>query len=89
MKSRITIDVDYDNQPIIKIEYYNSEDVRDKLVKRFLEGFGAESTFANFYYELADDTNSRAKIIPIKPETAKLLSEAFYKEIPENKPVKE
>ncbi len=51
MKSRITIDVDYDNQPIIKIEYQHSEDVRDKLVKRFMESFGTQSYFATFFYE--------------------------------------
>jgi len=62
MKSRITIDVDSSNQPIIKIEYKESEDVRDKLVKRFLEGFGSESTFANFFYE---GNNSTAILVPI------------------------
>ena len=39
MKSRITIDVDYDNQPIIKIEYLESEDVRDKLLVQFLKEY--------------------------------------------------
>lgn len=50
MKSRISIDVDYDNQPIIRIEYSPSEDVRDKLVKRFMETFGGDSYFATFFY---------------------------------------
>ena len=50
MKSKITIDVDWDNQPIIKIEYNHSDDVRDTLVKRFLEAFGADSSWANFRY---------------------------------------
>jgi hypothetical protein len=50
MKSRISIDVDYDNQPIIKIEYSESEDVRDKLVKKFLESFGSDSCWARFNY---------------------------------------
>src|SRR5689334_7872403 len=43
MKSRISIDVDYDNQPIIKVEYVESEDVRDKLVGRFLRAFNGLS----------------------------------------------
>lgn len=36
MKSKITIDVDHDNQPIIKIEKVYSEDVRDKLIHKFV-----------------------------------------------------
>lgn len=54
MKSRITLDVDHDNQPIIKIEYNPSDDVRDKLVKRFLETFGSESCWARFEYVTAN-----------------------------------
>ena len=46
MKSKITIDVDQDNQPIIKVEYSESDDVRDKLVKRFIENFGHNSNSA-------------------------------------------
>lgn len=80
MKSRITIDVDYSNQPVIRIEYQQSEDVRDKLVKRFMETFGSESTFANFYYINSADTNSLAEIRPIGPEQSKDLTEVFYKE---------
>lgn len=68
MKSRITIDVDYSNQPVIKIEWVQSEDVRDKLVKRFLEAFGSESILARFYYTNSlDSSNSRAEISPIGP----------------------
>lgn len=50
MKSRVSIDVDQDNQPIIKIEYIPSEDVRDKLVKKFLESFGSVSAWARTIY---------------------------------------
>ena len=63
MKSKITIDVDYDNQPIIKIEYEDSPDVRDKLVKNFLTAFGGDSIWANFCYEGLD--NKTAKLRPI------------------------
>jgi hypothetical protein len=45
MKSRITVDLDWDNQPVIKIQYEDSEDVRDKMVKRMLQGFGGISTW--------------------------------------------
>jgi len=44
MKSRITIEVDFETesspmQPVIQIIYQSSDDVRDKLVKSFLEKF--------------------------------------------------
>lgn len=39
MKSKIQISVDETNQPIIKIEYVQSDDVRDLLVKKFIENF--------------------------------------------------
>lgn len=50
MRSKIMIDLDEDNQPIIKIDYFSSEDVRDKMVKKFLEGFGG-SERASFRFE--------------------------------------
>jgi hypothetical protein len=70
MKSRISIDVDYDNQPIIKIEYQNSEDVRDKLVKKFMETFGSgQSIYATFLYygQTTADVNT-AVIRPVRPD---------------------
>lgn len=87
MKSKITIDVDHDNQPIIKIEYNYSEDVRDKLVKKFLETFGGSSCYASFFYESHEPHNighvtgvsivspvSISKIRPISPHS--LLEES-------------
>lgn len=50
MKSKITIDLDEDNQPIILIDYVHSEDVRDKMVKKFMESFGNDSCYAKFGY---------------------------------------
>src|ERR1700722_7338271 len=69
MKSKITIDFDLDNQPVIKIEYSASEDVRDKLVKKFLETFGGESRWCEFYYLNAskEGVNSTSLIRPISP----------------------
>jgi hypothetical protein len=80
MKSRITIDIADDNQPAIRIEYNESEDVRDKLIKRFMEAFGSESTFASFYYINRLESNNLAEIRPIGPREARKLSEVFYKE---------
>lgn len=48
MKSKVTIGVDYDNAPVIKIEHVASEDVRDTLVGRFVDAFGAQSSWAKF-----------------------------------------
>lgn len=39
MKSRISIALGEENQPVIKVDYKYSDDVRDHLVKRFIEGF--------------------------------------------------
>jgi len=80
MKSRITIDVDYDNQPILKIEYSESDDVRDKLVKRFLEGFGGLSSWCKYTpMNSGHNTTLESWLHPIKPnsfdleENSKLL----------------
>ena len=67
MESRISIDVDYYNQPVIKIEYRESNDVRDTLVKKFLETFGG-CCWAQFYYRQGAEKppfNSCAFVRPI------------------------
>lgn len=67
MKSRVSIDVDHDNQPVIKIEHSQSEDVRDKLVKKFLTSFGGESRWAEFYFtdNSMGNVNSTALVRPL------------------------
>lgn len=87
MKSRITIDLDYDNQPIIKVEYTPSPDVRDSMVKRFLEKFGGESSWAKMTYTQYASLHSNgvfgaeciAQIRPIcnhdLPEESKVIAE--------------
>jgi len=35
MKSKVRIDVDYDNLPVVQLDYEHSDDVRDKLVQKF------------------------------------------------------
>lgn len=68
MKSTIRIDINESNLPAIIINYVPSEDVRDKMVKRFLEGFGSESSWAYFCYTGVGAPNSQASLQPIKPE---------------------
>lgn len=83
MKSKITIDLDDDNQPIIKIDYFYSEDVRDKMVKRFLEDFGGNSYWAKFRY--SEDpapygsTDRTALIRPIKESDIPMYSDIMSK----------
>lgn len=68
MKSKITIDVDWDNQPIIKIEHEDSPDVRDKLVKNFMLAFGGQSCWADFHYNTNfEGPNATARLRPIEP----------------------
>lgn len=45
MKSRITVEIDYDNnnQPVIQIISRNSDDVRDGLIKAFYQKLGGSS----------------------------------------------
>lgn len=67
MKSKITIDVDFDNQPVIQIDYIDSPDVRDKLVKKFMETFGGSPfTFTTWSYFKPDATT--IKLRPVPPE---------------------
>lgn len=67
MQSRISIDVNEDNQPVIFIQYVDSPDVRDKLVRRFMQGFGTESNLARieFIQHPSLESNSRMVITPI------------------------
>lgn len=71
MKSKLTIDLDEDNQPIIKIDFIDSDDVRDKMVKRFLETFASDSCWAEFKHtgngQVGLSMSKTAQIRPIPP----------------------
>lgn len=78
MKSRITIEVDFEhgNQPVIQIIGKNSitePDVRDSLVQTFLQNFQGNS-YAKINFKLTDrdsgelSFHARAIITPIKSE---------------------
>jgi hypothetical protein len=69
MKSRITIEVDFDNgnQPVIQILHYpDSTDVRDKLLKKFLEDLGIGS-LCKIYYEHGGPDFNRIYMRPFVP----------------------
>jgi hypothetical protein len=88
MKSRITIEVDFDNgnQPIIQILKTNSDDVRDKLVQSFTEQVGCSSWLQIKWVGgcTSAEPNSpmfeRIHISPIKPENLKEQGEIMIKQ---------
>jgi hypothetical protein len=66
MNSRITIEIDFDNknEPILKIHYKQSDDVRDKLLKSLLEKLSGEMSYlevAKVYYP--DEPNYGAESV--------------------------
>lgn len=82
MKSTIRIDVDHDNQPVIRVEYFPSEDVRDTLVKKFLESFGG-CCYASFFFRQSNDPqpiNTTAYIRPINAYDLPKEQEFFNRE---------
>ena len=81
MKSRITIEVDFENgnMPILQILSRNSDDVRDNLLQSFLQSLEHSSRWCRIQYAgtrghwndnltpLSDDAAHRWVVVPIKP----------------------
>jgi hypothetical protein len=69
MKSRITIEVDFDNQnsPCIQLLSVHSDDVRDKLLKNFTQSLGGESMWCKIVCSGVGSDNGQWKITPITP----------------------
>jgi len=70
MKSKIWIDINKDNQPVIKVKAELTEDVRDKLLVRFFDNLGEHSTalsvnFTNGLYIEDDCKSFEAEIYPV------------------------
>ena len=91
MKSRITIEVDFETestpmQPVIQIIYQSSDDVRDKLVKSFLEKFN-DSGLCKIEWRIAPHSTSeesqRIILTPISsmkfPETKDEQLNRFFR----------
>lgn len=70
MKSRIVIDINEENRPVVVIDCVDSEDLRDKTVLRFLQSFGGCS-FAKFKFDNSftrnhgEPVNRKAIISPL------------------------
>lgn len=75
MKSRITIEVDFDNgKPYIKVaEDFSTDDVRDKLISFFRQQLGSTSSWCRVefhpYHDKAEQ--NRWIIKPITPDELK------------------
>ena len=69
MKSRITIEVDFDhnNLPVIQILENHSDDVRDRLIGHFLQSLQHTSRWCKILF-IADDSKGRHwRIYPMTP----------------------
>lgn len=74
MKSRITIEVDFENNnlPVIHIISRPSDDVRDKLVSQFLQSLSHTSRWATITFDSeVGEGGCRWKISPITPDNIK------------------
>jgi hypothetical protein len=71
MKSRITIEVDFDknNQPVIQVIRRPSDDTRDSLLGNFFEQAGYSSRWIRVEYKgEATDSGRRYHLSFVKPE---------------------
>lgn len=68
MLSKVKIDLNERNEPVIIIEWQPSDDLRDKVVKQFIEGFGYESNAALMKIEETRDNYRRLSISPVMDE---------------------
>lgn len=89
MKSRITIEVDFEhgNQPIIQILQTDSDDVRDKLLTAFCQHFGGSSWCTiKWVSQFPDNPNqntffNRIHITPVRPEQLKEQAEIMLEQV--------
>jgi len=94
MKSRITIEVDFNNanEPVIQIMSRASDDIRDNLIKAFYQRLGGSSwckiRFEEHYDDRSDPVQSfkRILITPIPDEKLReegevMLEQARVKEV--------
>lgn len=74
MKSRITIEVDFENGnlPVIQILHRTSDDVRDNLIQSFLQSLQHTSRWCKIEYKgedrTAEEFTNRWHVIPVVPK---------------------
>lgn len=89
MKSRITIEVDFDNgnEPTIQILSKNSEDVRDNLIKSFYQKLGSSSwckiVFSQHHFDpiFPEHDFKRIFITPIAEQDLKKEAEIMLEQV--------
>lgn len=64
LQSKSVFDLDHANNPVISIEARSSDDVRDKVARRFIEALGGDSNWC----QILPNGESQWIIYPIKPE---------------------
>jgi hypothetical protein len=89
MKSKITIEIDFENgnQPIIQILHRKSDDVRDKLLQSFIEKFDACTSWCQIKWlgeSLSSESPESFQKIVISPllfsqlkEQSQIMSEQY------------
>ena len=89
MNSKITIEVDFENgnEPVIQIISRNSDDIRDKLIRFFIERLGGDSSWCKIYchsaYTSENDVDKfqRWKISPIQSKDFKKEAKAMLEQL--------
>lgn len=77
MQSKAWFDLDSHNNSILELAIVSTEDVRDKIARRFVEPLGHLSTFCEIYC----NSSSQYVVFPIHPRdlrdrAAKMLEQA-------------
>ncbi len=79
MKSKVTFDLDYSNQPVVRASIQHSEDVRDTIAERFKGGFAHESNIAVVYFEEGRVAGeSIVEILPLSPYVVPMKERLRY-----------
>lgn len=66
MLSKLQFDLNENNAPILRVIVSSSDDLRDKVAKRFIEGFQASSNFCKISFDEVDSRSISAIIEPLK-----------------------
>ena len=74
MQSKAMFDIDSNNCPIIKVTAVATDDLRDKIARRFVEAGGHTSIWCNIY-----PSGNDFLIIPITPEEMRREGEAMIR----------
>jgi len=85
MESRISIELDFSNGnvPVIQILQQNSDDVRDKILKNFLEQFGGGSSWLKIRwaeFNPMGESINKIDITAIKPDELKVEAETMIEQ---------